>query len=110
MPEHHSGLHNLKRKKNLLAHQLTRFNQTLGPSLQSSIDLRALQSSVAVLQREYRAMHLADCYMRGRPYGLCEDVRYRRVEPTWELVTRYVQQHGGPIVQMPPLDEWSCTN
>jgi len=93
----HSGLHNLKRKKNRLADGIA--------ACRNMINDLAVQ---ARLRQQYRAMHLADCYMRGRSYSLVEAMRH--TQPIWDLVAHYVHQHGGPIVVMPPLDEWAMTN
>lgn len=96
----HSGLHNLKRKKNKLADGITVIRQQL---MGVHVD-----AALARMKQQYRAMHLADCYMRGRAYSLVEAKRH--TQPIWDLVALYVDQNGGPIVQMPPLDEWALNN
>lgn len=112
MPGTHSDLHRLKHTKNLLADQLGKFHQTLGSVKLGTHDTARLQCTVAFLRREVRALHLADCYIRGRPYGVIEDVKNRKTAPDWERVKSVVTQHGGPINgnKMPTIEDWSMSN
>jgi hypothetical protein len=106
----HTGLHNVKRKKNMLSEQLTWLRQLqLKADLHSRLEA-GLQAQIEVVRREVRALHLADCYMRGKSYSQVEDVKTRRTHPDWLRVGSIIDQHGGPInrINMPDLMEWSC--
>ena len=110
MPACHSGLHSVKRKKNLLSAELTVMRKRIDKGQLGTTELAAAQSAEALVRKEVRSLHLADNYMRGRPYGRVEDVRNLGYPPDWDRIHHIVTQHGGSVVQMPPLNEWSMTN
>lgn len=113
----HTGLHRVKRKKNHLSIRLTQIRKLIDtvaatPSASGFIDretMAGMQCEEAVVRREVRALHLADCYMRGRQYSQCEDPVNRRTPPDWARIEEIIEQHGGPInrINMPAVSDWS---
>lgn len=101
----HPGYHELRSRKNELAQMIS----TLRTIHMQAYPTPMKQSILARMSDEYRAMHLAHRYLRGRSYRGAEPVS--NTLPNWELIRRLVRKYGAPIAgTMPPLNEWARAN
>lgn len=103
----HSGLHKIKHRKKLLAEAIATDTRRgkISPSDQAKLSL---------IRREYRILHLAHCYIRGRSYRAVEQpsgkLPNKLPEWFWGRVQSQVDRHGGSIVEMPPVESWARVN
>lgn len=104
----HPGYHALRERKNALAKfiKMLRDDKVLIDLLPSM-----RQSLIDNLSNEYRCMHLAHRYLRGRTYRGTEAKTHQPLPNSMiDLIKFQVTLAGKGLCTMPPVEEWVKVN